>query len=86
MISLFPTALHHNNCMFIAHHLMTLGHQFRTKLPHSLNPTFIDLVTKVRRIGTECFLEQLSTQKDQLLESLNGAKGEYNWYYTENHV
>ncbi|KAL5009051.1 hypothetical protein ScPMuIL_014632 [Solemya velum] len=69
------TALHHNNCMFIAHHLITLGHQFRTKLPHALNPTFVDLVTKVRRIGTESFLEQLSTQKNQLLESLNGAKG-----------
>ncbi|XP_041352899.1 centromere/kinetochore protein zw10 homolog [Gigantopelta aegis] len=68
-------ALHHNNCMFIAHHLMTLGHQFKSKLPPALNTTFLDMVPKIRRIGTESFIHQMNLQKEQLLEYLHGADG-----------
>ena len=56
------SALHHNNCMYIAHHLLTLGHQFRSKLPEPLNQsvaTFVDLVPTIRHMGEKCFLEQL---------------------------
>ena len=55
-------ALHHNNCMYIAHHLLTLGHQFRPKLPEPLNQgvaSFVDLVPVIRQMGEKCFLEQL---------------------------
>ncbi|XP_071080296.1 centromere/kinetochore protein zw10 homolog [Haliotis cracherodii] len=69
------TALHHNNCMFIAHHLMTLGHQFSKKLPSTLNATFVDLIYKIKKIGTESFQEQLNTQKSQISESLKGSNG-----------
>ena len=71
-------ALHHNNCMYVAHHLLTLGHQFRPNLPPPLKEgaaTFIDLVPKLRRLGTESFLHQLTKQRDLILEYLTGAQG-----------
>ncbi|XP_025063448.1 centromere/kinetochore protein zw10 homolog isoform X1 [Alligator sinensis] len=47
-------AIHHNNCMYIAHHLLTLGHQFRYRLTSMLcdgAATFVDLVPGFRRLG-----------------------------------
>lgn len=54
---------------------MTLGHQFSKKLPQTMNATFVDLVPKIRRLGTESFLRQLSKQKVQMSEYLNVANG-----------
>ncbi|KAK3093664.1 hypothetical protein FSP39_018645 [Pinctada imbricata] len=73
----FPqlSAIFHNNCMFISHHLMTLGHQFRAKLPSNLNATFVDLVERIRKLGVQNFLQQLAKQKDLMSEYLQGAKG-----------
>ncbi|XP_028666136.1 centromere/kinetochore protein zw10 homolog [Erpetoichthys calabaricus] len=70
-------AIHHNNCMFIAHNLLTLGHQFKYHLPKPLcegAATFVDLVPGFRRLGTECFLAQMRTQKAELLERLSTAR------------
>ncbi|XP_069750956.1 centromere/kinetochore protein zw10 homolog isoform X2 [Narcine bancroftii] len=70
-------ALHHNNCMYIAHHLITLGHQFQCYLPSPLcngAATFVDFVPSFRRLGTECFLAQLRTQRDELLERLSTSR------------
>ncbi|XP_032905822.1 centromere/kinetochore protein zw10 homolog isoform X3 [Amblyraja radiata] len=70
-------AIHHNNCMYIAHHLITLGHQFQYRLPSPLcngAATFVDFVPSFRRLGTECFLAQLRTQRDELLERLSTAR------------
>ena len=64
--------------MYIAHHLLTLGHQYKAKLPEPLcqgAATFVDLVPKIRRLGTEAFLQQMAAQKQQLIEFLNGAHG-----------
>lgn len=69
------TALHYNNCMYISHHLMTLGHQFSKKLPNHINSTFVDLVPKIRRLGSESFIRQLSKQKAQMSEYLKAANG-----------
>ena len=66
--------------MYVAHHLITLGHQYRNKLPPPLSTgaaTFIDMVPKIRRLGTETFLRQMSKQKQQLLDFLSGAHGIY---------
>ncbi|XP_048418364.1 centromere/kinetochore protein zw10 homolog [Stegostoma tigrinum] len=71
------TAIHHNNCMYIAHHLITLGHQFQCNLPSPLcngAATFVDFVPSFRRLGTECFLVQLRSQRDELLERLSNAR------------
>jgi len=74
-------ALHHNNCFYLAHHMLTLGHQFRARLPPPFDSglaTFVDLVPKIRRLGTECFLQQLSQQKSQMQEYLSSANGFHN--------
>jgi len=72
------SAIHHNDCMYIAHHLLTLGHQFRRGLPPPLNrgaATFVDLVPRLRRQGTEVFVGQVIRQRDLVLECLNTAEG-----------
>ncbi|XP_073230670.1 centromere/kinetochore protein zw10 homolog [Porites lutea] len=72
------SALHHNNCMYIAHHLLTLGHQFRPKLPEPLNQSvasFVDLVPTIRQMGEKCFLEQLKKQQSNLLELVKATEG-----------
>ncbi|XP_069118412.1 centromere/kinetochore protein zw10 homolog [Argopecten irradians] len=76
-LATFPqlSAIFHNNCMFIAHHLMTMGHQFRKTLPSTINATFVDLVQKIRRLGIDTFLQQMSRQKGVMAECLAGAKG-----------
>ncbi|NXD86981.1 ZW10 protein, partial [Halcyon senegalensis] len=70
-------AIHHNNCMYIAHHLLTLGHQFRYRLTNILcdgAATFVDLVPGFRRLGMECFLAQMRVQKGEILERLSSAR------------
>lgn len=52
----FPhlAAIQHNNCMYLAHHLLTLGHHFKAHLPqpHSEGiATFVDMVPGFRRLG-----------------------------------
>ncbi|NXT10271.1 ZW10 protein, partial [Prunella fulvescens] len=47
-------AIHHNNCMYISHHLLTLGHQFRyhsTSVLSNGTATFVDLVPAFRKLG-----------------------------------
>ena len=66
-------AVQHNNCMYLAHHLITLGHQFHANLPAPLNSevtTFIDQVPIVRRLGEDCFLAEMRKQRDCILECL----------------
>ncbi|KAM8795659.1 centromere/kinetochore protein zw10 homolog [Eudromia elegans] len=70
-------AIHHNNCMYIAHHLLTLGHQFRYRLSSILcdgTATFVDMVPGFRRLGMECFLAQMRVQKGEILERLSSAR------------
>ncbi|KAK7505508.1 hypothetical protein BaRGS_00003253 [Batillaria attramentaria] len=69
------TALHHNNCMYLAHHLLTLGHQFRNSLPKDISATFVDLIPEIRSLGTSSFLDQMNTQKAIIEQYLHGAGG-----------
>ena len=64
--------------MYIAHHLLTVGNQFRSQLPPPLSlgaATFVDLVPGMRREGTECLLAMLSRERDNLLDIVKQAKG-----------
>ncbi|KAM9369899.1 centromere/kinetochore protein zw10 homolog [Phaethornis superciliosus] len=81
-------AIHHNNCMYIAHHLLTLGHQFRYRLTSILcdgAATFVDLVPAFRRLGMECFLAQMRVQKGEILERLSSARNFSNMDDEENY-
>ncbi|CAL1534617.1 unnamed protein product [Lymnaea stagnalis] len=69
------SAVHLNNCMYIAHHLETMGHQFAPKLPGTFTSTFLDLVDQLRSSGVEIFRSQVIRQEKLLLEYLNGADG-----------
>ncbi|XP_028399895.1 centromere/kinetochore protein zw10 homolog [Dendronephthya gigantea] len=72
------SALHYNNCMFLTHHLLTLGHQFRSKLPEPLNrgaATFVDMVSPMRNLGEKCFEDQLRKQSHILLDLLDSGGG-----------
>uniref|UniRef100_A0A803VUK7 Zw10 kinetochore protein n=1 Tax=Ficedula albicollis TaxID=59894 RepID=A0A803VUK7_FICAL len=81
-------AIHHNNCMYIAHHLLTLGHQFRYSsagVLSSVAVTFVDLVPAFRRLGVECFLAQMRVQKGEILERLSSARNFSNMDDEENY-
>eukprot|EP00742_Colponemidia_sp_Colp-10_P009893 GILJ01010826.1.p1 GENE.GILJ01010826.1~~GILJ01010826.1.p1 ORF type:complete len:743 (-),score=142.94 GILJ01010826.1:136-2364(-) len=67
--------LFHNDCMYIAHHLMTLGHQYRARFPPPLNKTatFVDMVPMFRDLGEQAFLKMMRKQRQQLLEFVGGA-------------
>lgn len=70
-------AIHHNNCMYLAHHLSTLGHQFTNRLPWPINggtATFVDMVSPLRKCGQDCFIAQLRKRRTALLESLATAE------------
>ncbi|NXM74576.1 ZW10 protein, partial [Serilophus lunatus] len=85
----FPqlAAIHHNNCMFLAHHLLTLGHQFCYHTTHLLSngaASFVDLVPAFRRLGMECFKAQMRVQKGEILERLSSARNFSNMDDEEN--
>uniref|UniRef100_A0A8C2KDH4 Centromere/kinetochore protein zw10 homolog n=1 Tax=Cyprinus carpio TaxID=7962 RepID=A0A8C2KDH4_CYPCA len=68
-------AIQHNNCMFIAHHLLTLGFQFKPHLPLKDGVAyFVDLVPGFRRLGARCFVAQMNIQKAEMLERLSTAR------------
>lgn len=79
--------------MYIAHHLVTLGHQFNKDQPKAQDSnvtvvedtnifgdrilTFEDLILSIRRLGVECFLQMMTLQKNQMLEFLSASQGIY---------
>ncbi|KJE88618.1 centromere/kinetochore protein zw10 [Capsaspora owczarzaki ATCC 30864] len=69
--------LFHNDCMFIAHHLITLGIQFKSRLPPPMNATatFVDMVVPFRQLGERFFVHQMDLQRDLLIEAIVSANG-----------
>ena len=66
-------AVHHTNCLYVAHHLLTLGHQFQARLPPPLNSgtsTFVDFIPRLQQLGEEAFLYELRKQRDITLRPL----------------
>lgn len=60
-------AVQHNNYMFVAHHLITVAHQFHSHIPVP-GATFIDYVPQLRGLGEECFLDEMDKQSKTILE------------------
>ncbi|XP_074529213.1 centromere/kinetochore protein zw10 homolog [Halichoeres trimaculatus] len=87
----FPhlAAIQHNNCMYLAHHLLTLGHYFRAHLPQPLSEgvaTFVDMVPGFRKLGAQCFLAQMNVQRAELLERLSTAHNFCNLDDEDNYI
>jgi hypothetical protein len=72
----FVSALFHNNCMYLAHRLVTLGHEYSSRFPVVLKShtcTFIDQVTVLRELGTSVFLKFMQGQRKQILDILRDS-------------
>uniref|UniRef100_A0A8C2ZU95 Zw10 kinetochore protein n=1 Tax=Cyclopterus lumpus TaxID=8103 RepID=A0A8C2ZU95_CYCLU len=87
----FPhlAAIQHNNCMYLAHHLLTLGHHFRARLPQPLSEgvaTFVDMVPGFRKLGAQCFLAQMNVQRAEMLERLSTAHNFCNLDDEDNYI
>ncbi|XP_065882594.1 centromere/kinetochore protein zw10 homolog [Dysidea avara] len=79
-------AVHHNNCLYVAHHLLTLGHQFQCKLPPPLDSgatTFVDFIPKLQHLGEDTFLAELRKQRDITLKPLKSTGSFDNVSYEE---
>ena len=58
-----------------------LANQYKARLSKIMNDgsavTFVDLVPLLRALGTEAFLDQVQSQRESLLECLQGADGKF---------
>lgn len=62
--------------MYLAHHLLTLAHEYRDKFPknlHKLNLTFSDQVTIFREVGSQYFLEHMKYQKNIIFDIIKDS-------------
>ncbi|XP_025159400.1 centromere/kinetochore protein zw10 homolog isoform X2 [Harpegnathos saltator] len=69
-------ALFHNNCMYLAHHLLTLAHDYRDKFSSNLqklNLTFADQVTVLRDVGSRCFMEHMRYQRNIIFDIIKDS-------------
>ena len=68
-------ALFHNDCMFLAHHALGLGHRFCRNFPDPLcrTATFVDVVPPLRRLAEKDLLRLLEQQQTELIERTFGA-------------
>jgi len=71
-------ALAHNSAFYLAHQLVTLGFQYKDKLPAVTAstggiPTFVDLVPKLREVGADILLASMRRHRDTLKQILNTA-------------
>jgi centromere/kinetochore protein ZW10 len=76
LCSYYVSALFHNNCLYLAHHLVTLGHEYSHRFPvilKSHTSTFIDQVTMLRELGTSMFLKFMQGQRKQILDILRDS-------------
>eukprot|EP00752_Nemacystus_decipiens_P015586 g13909.t1 len=68
-------AVFQNDCLYIAHHMVTLGHEFRHGLPPPANQTatMIDTVPLFRELAAQSLSEQQRRQQRQLHEFFAGV-------------
>jgi len=66
-----------NDCMYISHHLLTLGFQYQAKLPSLLSKTatFVDLIPLFRQLGDRYYQLQMRKRRDTFLELVGEAGG-----------
>jgi hypothetical protein len=73
--------LHHNDCLYISHHLMLFGHMYGPFLPQDMaGASMIGLTPTFRSMATTVFVQQLQDQHEEictLLSALIGGGGNY---------
>lgn len=69
----FHAAVAHNNGMYMAHSMLTLGTSHLIKLIQQNAVPLMDLVGKFRQLAAQIFLDHMKRQRDQLLTILKEA-------------
>lgn len=69
----FHAAVAHNNGMYMAHSMLTLGTSHLIKLVQQNAVPLMDLVGKFRQLAAQIFLDHMKCQRDQLLSTLKEA-------------
>ncbi|XP_045777221.1 centromere/kinetochore protein zw10 homolog [Maniola jurtina] len=69
-------ALFHNNCMYLAHNLQTLGDKWLTlmegrELDYAIG--FVDLVQKIRELGYKHLTIHMQQQRKQILDNIRSS-------------
>lgn len=59
------TAIHHNNCLYLAHELLCLGVWFHGRT------TLVDVASRIRWIGRVALCQQVDSQRKHLLDFLS---------------
>ncbi|KAI9005057.1 Centromere/kinetochore Zw10-domain-containing protein [Hyaloraphidium curvatum] len=69
------TLLFHNDCLYVSHHLLTIGYQYKSQLPPPLNETatFVDMIPSFRKLGETALRGLLRNHRDYILECLVDA-------------
>lgn len=73
----FHAAVAHNNGMYLAHSILTLGTGHLIKLVQQNGVPLMDLVGKFRQLAAHIFLEHMKSQRDQLLAILKESGNHY---------
>lgn len=71
-------AVVHNNSMYLGHHALLLGHQYKERLPKDLREyslTTVDLAHQVRQMAAAIFLKAMQGHRQSILDSLREAPG-----------
>ena len=72
-VSLILPAIVHNNGMYLAHHALFLGHQYRLRLPQALRIatiTTIDHSHELRKMSSYIFLKSMQNHRTALITTL----------------
>lgn len=62
--------LYYNDCLYTAHHMLIMGHQYKAKLPDQIPTTMVDLVPGVRESGKETLNKYIDTFAGEMITSL----------------
>ncbi|CAI5703414.1 unnamed protein product [Peronospora effusa] len=65
--------LYHNDCIYITHHMLVVGHIYKDRLPAPLNQTatMVDMVPSFREVGDQALASFASAQME---EAVSGIK------------
>ncbi|XP_068232903.1 centromere/kinetochore protein zw10 homolog [Palaemon carinicauda] len=71
-------AVVHNNSMYLGHHALLLGHQYKNRFPQDLREsilTTVDLAHELRKMATATFLKAMQGHRTTLIDTLRESCG-----------